>query len=256
LTQESGYALDRANETHRDQCLAAFAEFGIPLSQTIDSDSTVYEVRDVLADSIAEFNLKQQEASWTAIAYALYLPPISRWLNRYGEAYSFDDLTTNLLDRPLDESSCGGAHILEALTIILRADRREPILSVSTSKRLKDRLKAVVQVVTETQSADGSWSLGWAMKLREAEPRRGYGHWSPDDTPESRLLITGHMVEWFSYLPDDVSVDVGTIHSGIKWLDRRLGSVTTEELATAESLCPYVHAAIAVKYYHGFTESM
>jgi hypothetical protein len=91
----------RASESHRDQCLASFGELGLPLSYPLLVDGQNHTLRDVLCDSVANFHLKQAELNWTALAYILYLPPSRKWVNRYGEQYSFDDVVRNLLHRPL-----------------------------------------------------------------------------------------------------------------------------------------------------------
>src|SRR5207302_3298465 len=105
-----GTARDPSMELHRDQTLAAFAELGLPLSFTLQGDGGTGTLRDVLDDSLANFHLGQKELAWTALAYALYLPPVKSWINRYGERFGFDQLVSEMLDRPLDAESCGGTH--------------------------------------------------------------------------------------------------------------------------------------------------
>ena len=95
-TQEKPPIDDRSLEQHRDQTLAAFGELGLPLSHPLNLGDRPASLRDVLRDSIANFHPRQEEIAWTAMAYALYLPPIRAWVNRYGERFTFDDLADEL----------------------------------------------------------------------------------------------------------------------------------------------------------------
>ena len=67
-------------DVHRDQCLSAFGEPGIPLSFPPTVDAKPHELRNVLRDSIANSDLAQRELSWTAMAYIPYLPPEKTWI--------------------------------------------------------------------------------------------------------------------------------------------------------------------------------
>jgi hypothetical protein len=112
----------RWNEAHRDHALGCFAELGVGLDFPVVFDNATGSIREVLADSIANFCLQQQELAWTAVAYALYLPPSRSWSNRFGETTSFDDLTNALLDFPMVDASCAGTHLAYALSVIARVD--------------------------------------------------------------------------------------------------------------------------------------
>ena len=103
-------------ENHRDICLATFAEAGLPLSTEFTTPKETFHLRDLLRDSVQNFHLQQKELPWTAIAYSLYPSVGPRWTNRFGESFGWDDLTEALLAAPLERGSCGGTHLLYALT--------------------------------------------------------------------------------------------------------------------------------------------
>jgi hypothetical protein len=103
-------------EQHVDQCLSTFAELGVTLDESVSIDSLHHTVRDLLNDSIANFDLDQPEIEWTAVAYASYLAPVTRvWRNRFGAEFSFDDLTASLMHRTV-----GTVGTLSWLEIALR----------------------------------------------------------------------------------------------------------------------------------------
>jgi hypothetical protein len=118
----SGSPANEEGESHRDLFLATFAELGLPLSTPLNIATGSFTLRDLLRDSVANFDLQQQEIVWTAVAYCLYLPPQNRWQNRDEMWFTFDDLANELLHRPLREGTCGGAHLLFAMTFLARVD--------------------------------------------------------------------------------------------------------------------------------------
>ena len=196
----------------------------------------------MLADSLANFHLSQQEIAWTLIAYSLYLPPIASWTNRYGEKFSFDDLVTKVLVRSLDAESCGGTHLLYSLTVLARADEQRPVLSDSTRRELEDYLRRAVNVVVATQQDNGSWHSAWNYTLLPGgEPRR----WSTRDDDASRLVMTGHITEWLLYLPEELQVEGSVVKRAGIWLKDQLlkASLATKE----EQFCPYTHATCVLR---------
>jgi hypothetical protein len=229
-------------EGHRDQVLAAFGEFGIPLTQPLRFANTTLSVREVLRDSIANYHVGQEELMWTGLAYALYLPPSRGWLNRYGERTSFDDLVTELLRRPLDQSPCAGTHLVYTLTGLARADLQEPVLTKPVRERLWQRLRQALDVALATQEPDGSWALDWNRALlpdAEERPRA-----TDANTLRYRLLTTGHMAEWLLYLPEELAVPESCLRRAGWWLYEQVRVATPDQVR--DNFCPYTHAARVV----------
>jgi hypothetical protein len=224
-------------ESHRDQCLSAFGELGIPLSFPLTVDGQPYELRDVLRDSIANFYLSQRELNWTALAYILYLPPEKTWVNRYGERFSFDDLAEELLRRPLDQAACAGTHLTITLTMLERADELTPILTEPIRARLHERLRRDVEAAVRNQQADGHWSLAWHV---------GPGQPNADEgSPAARLLASSHVMEWMMYLPASHRVPVETGMRGALWLYKQLREAAARDKEVY--FCPYSHASIVLR---------
>jgi len=239
-------------ETHRDQCLAAMGELGIPLSRVLSVSGEERPLRDVLRDSVANFHLSQHELEWTALAYALYLPPVRQWVNRFGEDTSFDDLVDELLERPLYRSSCAGTHRLYTLTILARIDREEaPVLSQRCRDRLTRQLRRYVEIALAAQESDGSWDLAWHPDFANATAP---GEWTPSsDTEMMRVLATGHIAEWMLYLPEDLQVSDEVLRRAGRWACEQLQSATAERIE--QQFCPYSHCACVVRHLTFVTDA-
>lgn len=230
---------DGGTELHRDQCLAAFAELGLPLSLLLKVDEQSYFLREALKDSLANFHLQQKELAWTGLAYALYLPPGREWTNRFGERFSFDDLVIALIERPLHKESCGGSHLLYTLTVLCRADRAVPILTDPVRSRLHDWLHSLVKTAVRTQQPDGTWAIDWYRRLLH-DPK----DWNYNPSV-NRLIITGHVAEWLLYLPEDLQPPVETYRRGAQWLYQELKKASPKQQWAW--ICPFSHAACVVR---------
>jgi hypothetical protein len=241
-TKHLGMSASPSEEQHRDQCLAALAELHVPLSSPLRIGSEELALRDVLRDSISNFHLQEYEIEWTALAYALYLPPASSWTNRYGETYSFDDLANEMLQRPLGAASCRGSHLLYALTGIIRVNEIFPIISTLTQSRVHGRLAQAVSLAVRSQQPDGSWPPNW--HLGEYDGPRIAGLIS--DSRLARMVSTGHLAEWMLYLPTDLRPPRGTLKRAAAWLMSAIQTTAGEGNKQLE-LCPATHAACALR---------
>ena len=151
-----------ASESHRDYCLAVLSEQGLPVSFSIIVNGESFTLKDLVADSIANFHLGQQEIEWTALTYAMWLPPERRWVNKFGEVFSFDQLVVELMQRPLNKAVCAGSHVVQAMITLARVDREKfAILSPEVRSTLMNRLRAIVRVAEAAQASDGSWGPDW-----------------------------------------------------------------------------------------------
>ncbi len=237
-----GVRRDLSLELHRDQTIAALAELGLPLSHPLHGISGSGTVRDVLADSLANFHLDQQELAWTALAYSLYLPPTRSWTNRYGEPFCFDDLASTIVERRLDAESCGGTHLLYSLTVLARVDQQVAVLSAPVRERLWSWLRRAVDVAVATQEPDGTWHSGWSYALLPTIAPEG---WSYMDVKANRVIMTGHIVEWMLYLPEALQVRPHTLKQAGRWLKKEL--LEAPQAQKERHFCPYSHAACVLR---------
>ena len=233
-------------ESHRDFSLAVLSEQGLPASFSIAVGDESFTLKDFLADSIANFHLGQEEIEWTALTYAMWLPPERTWVNKFGETFAFDQLATELMQRPLDKSVCVGSHVVQAMIVMARVDHEEcPILSSDVRDQLMDRLAQIVREAEATQAADGSWGPDWYERLlddRGPEPR---GRSIDSRSVEGRLLATGHISEWLMLLPEGLRVSNDRFARSGRWLHAQLKGVDSEFVKN--NFCPCTHGAIVLE---------
>ncbi len=174
--------------------------------------------------------------------YALYLPPQASWRNRYGEEFTFDDLTLAILGRSLTSESCRGIHLMFALTNILMADREVSILSRQVRVELEAYLVRRISQAVESQFVDGSWPPAWSADGFDDRSRESI---TPKPTRSLQMTTTGHLLELFHLLPDEMKPPVTTVKSGVLWLVGQLRSASREQIS--EDFCPYTHAIRALE---------
>jgi hypothetical protein len=227
-----------AGEAHRDQCLAAIGELGIPCSMPIQTRSGSAHVRAILGDSIATFDIHEREIAWTAIACCMYMRADVSWQNRDGDTFTLNDLAKEILQRPLNRATCGGTHLLYALTLLMRVDSDTPCLDVSTRLALVQRLRDAVAAAVASQSKEGWWTLGWDRRttVRSAAVL----------TPFFKLLVTGHILEWLEYLPREMQPNAAVYRRAAEWLAPAASSLPMEQFPP-QMLCPRTHAICAMR---------
>jgi hypothetical protein len=234
---ERGQSYDKQHErqAHTDQLLAALAELEIPLSHPLRTRTSMRTIRDLLADSMANFALDQKEIEWSALAFTLYLPPQRSWTDKFGKACDFDKLAEELLARGL-EGSCGGSHILFALTAMLQIDQRTAILTADMRQKVSHYLQRMVVHALRSQSPAGAWGKEWYRNGENSD----LGLVRPSGADQSEVLITGHQLEWMMFLPPGLSPPRDCFLQAASWL---LQQLLTAPLATIENgHCPFSHA--------------
>jgi hypothetical protein len=237
---EMAESAERERTEHRDQTLAALAESGVPLDAKVEAEAGTFQVRDLLRTSLSEFHLGQEEISWTATAYICYLPPQTTWQNRFGEQFSFDRLVEEIMQRSLTRESCGGIHLILALTKIARVDRKLSILDPGVRGRLASYLRDKVSEAVDSQSDDGSWPLCWSAT--GSVPARDEFSRETNDT--TRVATTGHLLEWFHLLPEDLKPPARSVKAATLWMCSKLRSSSKDTVT--KNFCPYTHVVVSL----------
>ena len=244
----NGTQFGLASQAHRDQLLCCFAQLGVPIDYPLVVEGQPRQFRDILRDSIANFHLLQEELEFTAIAYALCLPPNRAWTNKLGEIYTFDDLVEVIMRRELNGSHCLGAHLVEAMIYIHRVDSEvDPILSETWRGRLQQRLDKIATTILEGQADDGSWGPQWHYGLLSESAR----HRTPSDIePVKRLLATGHITQCIALMsPERNPLNSSVLRRAVSWLNHTTAAVDREFIRT--NFCPCCHAAWCLKQFSG-----
>ena len=221
-------------EAHEDQLLAALAELGVPLGHVLTTSRGARSVRRLLDDALAKFDLKQPEIEWSALAFALYVPPRVSWQDRFGTRTTFDDLAAEMMRRPFDETrACAGTHLVYSLTVMLRVDEMTPVFTEPVRRQVRSYLERLVAAAVRNQWPDGVWDLNWYADA-PAMPKRNEGEgWTS-------VLATGHQVEWLAILPTDLLPPRPPLLRALRWLHGQLQAASEAQLT--EHFCPYSHA--------------
>ena len=225
-------------ESHRDAVLATFAALKLSLNTPIILKSENLSLADLLSESIANFWIGQEELTWTATAYATYLPPRTKWVNRYREQTSFSQLTRTLLDADLRNQSCAGTHTFEALAKIHEADHKTPILTQEIRHELNAFLLSKLTQITTRQEKNGTWNWNWCEEHNRKAP----------STFRERILVTGHLLEAILSVDPSLHPPPATLNAAAQWLREALVSPKIDSEDGGSWVCPYTHAARAYKF--------
>lgn len=254
-------ARGRATQAHKDQCLSVLAELGVPLSFQLSTPRGPMALRHVLNDAIANFVLAG-ELEWTALALALYLPPQRSWNNKFGSEFTFDDVVLELLKSQYEFASCTGTHGLYTLAILLRVNRRVPILNPQRADQLHCYLQMVTDAVQKSQLDSGAFHPMWyaamvtsteylkflgeiAPQEHETEMLTAVRQWRSElDTgepiTEQLVLSTAHHLEWQFVLPKAMQCPNDAVSQASQFLIDSLTDASNEELR--QGFCAYSHA--------------
>lgn len=225
---------------HDDQYLKVMAEAGVPSDTCIVlPDGSKSTLKSIIRDSLANFHAKQ-EIEFSAAAYARWLPPLRAWVDRRGEAHSFDEIVRILVARDLTKTSCSGAHTMYALASIIRAHRMTPILDEDTVAIAEGYVRKISRLLELHQSSSGAWLKDW-VRSSEPAPKTPLGY--------QTILVTGHHLEWIALAPDDLRPRRECVESAARVL---AATLKLQDAQTAGNSYPeFSHALRAVFMYLG-----
>ena len=174
---------------HPDQWLGYLSQCGlggVPLDTKLVVGGRDHTLADLLEQ--AKFDLRPgQEATWTLMALAAYLPPDAAWKASDGTAWTVEKVVRMEADADLSTSACGGAHRLAGLALALAAHRAT---RTNTEAPLTggwadaaERLTDAIDRARRFQQPDGSFSTHFFDR--------------PGTSPDifARLAATGHIFE-------------------------------------------------------------
>jgi len=223
---EIGIRPNGSRAEHRDQTLAALAEYGAGLDTFVHSDNRRCRIRELLLCSLREFHLEQEELSWTACALIHYLPPQRKWVNRFGDWFTFDDLAAALIEKPKDSESCTGLHILSSLASMLRQSEKYGILTSKTEDRIRKHLIEFINRAEENQREDGAWDLCWRKSPRDRKSY--YESATPPSSEIDEVVCVGHLLELIFLIPEDLRPADLVVEKAIDWATSKVVRVNRE----------------------------
>lgn len=182
---------------HPDQWLGYLSQCGprgIPEDTKLVVGGREFTVNDLLTQAQADIR-PGQEATWTLMALAAYLPPDAAWTADDGERWTTERVVRMEADADISSSACGGAHRLYGLACAVRskaaATGRRPAELAGGWAAAVDVLEDCIDRARRFQQPDGSFSI-------HSFERPGT---SPDAV--ARLGTTGHVFEVLALALDD-----------------------------------------------------
>ncbi|MBL8829885.1 MAG: hypothetical protein JNM18_23095 [Planctomycetaceae bacterium] len=219
------------SSSHVDHTLAGLAEVGTPLDFPVKTATRATNYRAMLEQSLRDFSLNQVEYEWSAMAYALFLPPAKGWRTSEGQEVTFDLLADRIMRQELPQGVCFGNHRLYTLVVLLRIDEEaSPILSPEKREQIITFLADMTQRLVRSQNAEGFWDGDW--------PTRGSGggekpEKTSGDTNSDRILATGHALEWWAMVPKSAAERLhpprDVLVRGGQWLVKTIDALTPEQ---------------------------
>lgn len=236
-----------ASSPHADHTLASLAEIGTPLDFPVITPNGETTFRAIVEQSLRDFSLNQAEPEWSSLAYALFLPPTHRWVTSEGQEMTFDRLARRLMREEPSEGVCSGNHRLHALVVFLRIDDRMAaegkarILSPGSRRRIVDYLRGITATFVRHQHADGFWNGNWPT----ATPAGSEPTDADDDRLSDRLIVTGHVLEWWSLAPEEIQPPRPVAVAAGQWLVRTVDRLSDAEVETNFTFLSHVGRALA-----------
>ncbi len=231
-----------ATASHVDHTLAGLAEVGTPLDFPTETPAGMSTVRSILEGSLRSFSLNQLEYEWSALAYALYLQPVQPWTSSEGQQITFDRLARRIMRQRLSQGVCYGNHRLHALVILLRVDEQHSILSPECRARIIRHLRGATSALALSQAPSGYWNQHWAEGTPPSEDQPP----GKLDPLSSRLLATGHALEWMALAPEEVHPPREVLVSAGRWLSQTITGMDDEKIKQNYTFLSHAGSALAL----------
>lgn len=234
--------------SHPDHTLACLAEIGTPLDLPVVTPQRTATFREVVEQSLRDFGLNQDEYEWSALTYALVLPPQREWTTSEGQRVSFDLLAERIIREELPFGVCYANHRFHALVAFLRIDERMEqtgqarILSPEVRQQVISYLQAVTGTLVRRQHPQGYWGPTWP----NADPQPETFSELSRDQIRDRVIITGHSLEWWALAPEEILPPRHTLAAAGQWLVRTVDGFTDEEIVSLTAFLSHVGNALAM----------
>jgi len=229
------------SSTHVDHTMASLAEVGTPLGFPIITPTRQATFREVIEQARDDFSLNQQEYEWSALTFALYAPTTESWFTSEGQRISFDQLAVRIMREELPSGVCFANHRLYTLTVFLRVDDQQQILSPEIRAEVMGYLQQATALLVQHQHSSGFWTEAWPYSTpKTLLPSEVIG-----DRLSDRILATGHALEWWATAPESLHPPRHVLASAGQWLVHTIEELTDEQIRanyTYLPICPTLAA--------------
>jgi hypothetical protein len=120
--------------------------------------------------------------------------------------------------------------------VLVQVDQARNILTQQTRLRAKDYLARYVGLAAATQASDGSWTVNW----HDSRPTLA------SDIPFSKLLTTGHQLEWCALVPVESGKPSPNVDAAATWICENTPKVVGP--SEVRLVCPWTHCVRAIKH--------
>ncbi len=228
-----------STSSHVDHTLASLAEVGTPLDYPVLLDSGETTVRAIFEDARRRFSLNQQEYEWSTLAFVLYAPTSEPWTTTEGQSIDFNRLARRIVRQQPTFGVCYGNHRVHALVMLVRVDDEIDVLDDETRAFVIDHLRSLTERLVATQAEDGSWDADW-----DGSDRLAGGSTRPP--LERRVLVTGHVLEWWSLAPEEVLPPRQVVRDAARWIVEQVDDFSERDVTRYYTYLSHAGRALAL----------
>lgn len=233
------------SSSHVDHTVAGLAEVGTPLTFPVVTPTHVTTYRAMLEQALHDFSLNQIEYEWTALAMISFLPPAQGWRTAEGQEITFDRIAQRLMREELPRGVCFGNHRLHTLTMFLRIDDEQHVLTPGTRAEIIGFLCDNTVKLIRHQHSDGYWDGKWPDQPAGSDVNVNLS----GDGLADRILATGHALEWWALAPQECHPPREVLAKAGQWMVRTIDNLTPEQ---TENYFTYLsHAGRALALWRG-----
>lgn len=227
------------SSVHHDHWLACLTEAGVSIDHPVFGPGrSNHTLKDILAESVRDFELDEREVEWTAMAFGLWLSPTREWIGNEGREFNFDMIARRLARGDCYRGVCAGTHRVYSLMVLVRLDDEFDILSDDGRAVAWEYLEYVRDRISDAQWEDGRWATDW--------PSGELSRTNPLDEPiYKQVIATGHQLEWLSIAPVELHPPAETISKAMQWIIDTTNAQTNETVDGHYTFYSHVGAALA-----------
>jgi hypothetical protein len=225
---------------HHDHWLASLTEAGISIdSEVFTPTRRDRTIRNVLTQAMLDFRVDETEVEWSALAFGLWTPPVSKWVNGQGRVNSYDLLAERLMRGHQKQGVCSGTHRVYSLMVLVRLDAMHQILSPAVRQASLDHLAMVRDMISVSQFEDGHWPSNWAEGKEAVEKPIA-------DELFKQVIATGHHLEWLAIAPKDLHPDHAQILKASRWLIKTTAEQSQDDILQKYTFFSHVGNALSL----------
>jgi hypothetical protein len=234
------------SSSHVDHTVASLAEVGTPLDFPISTAKGPATFRAMVEQVLRDFSLNQVEYEWSAMTFAMFLPPANSWQTKEGQEMNFDRIADRIMRQDQPQGVCFGNHRLYSLVVLLRVDDEERILSPEGRERIVKYLEDITARLAKSQHESGFWNNQWpTAKPTNLEPTTADG-----DRLADRIIATGHALEWWAMVPRDLASRLhpprNVLAAAGQWVVAAVDKMSDEEVATNFTFLSHAGRSLAL----------